>query len=42
MKTCERCCRMIRPDEEYTSHDKFSTSGAGRTLYYHRVCPPPE
>lgn len=40
MKTCEKCCRMIRPGEPYTSHDKLSTSAGGWTIYIHKECPP--
>lgn len=40
MKICEKCCRMIRPGEAYTSYDKLSTSAAGLTIHIHVVCPP--
>lgn len=40
MRFCEKCSRMIQPDEEYRSHDKFSSSGGGITVHLHAVCPP--
>ncbi|MBD0837354.1 hypothetical protein [Streptomyces sp. TRM68416] len=35
MKFCGRCGKQIKPDEEYTTHDIHSASGAGRTDYRH-------
>jgi len=40
VKICEKCCRMIRPDEPYTTHDKTSMSAGGLTVYIHKECPP--
>lgn len=41
MKLCERCHGSIKDNEQYTSHDKLSTSGAGTTVHCHKVCPIP-
>jgi hypothetical protein len=40
VKFCEKCGRMIQPGEEFESHDKFSSSAGGLTVYLHVVCPP--
>lgn len=39
MKWCERCGQLIKPGEQYTSHDKISSSAAGITVHVHVTCP---
>jgi hypothetical protein len=39
VKWCERCGHLIQPGEEYTSHDKTSSSAGGITVHVHVVCP---
>lgn len=42
MKLCQRCGHAILPGEGYNTYDKFSTSGAGITIYGHkRYCKTP-
>jgi hypothetical protein len=38
MKICEHCHRLIKPDEEHRSFDKFSTSAGGFSFHYHLAC----
>lgn len=35
---CERCEQPIKPDEEYRSYDKPSTSAGGFAFHYHLTC----
>jgi len=42
VKFCERCQRLIKPDEECESHDKLSISAGGFAFHYHLTCAPTE